>query len=76
MSIGYVTFLMGALIACAAFLVNYIQMQSELTTKITEVSRMESELNSLKLSMMKSTAGSPVILTWKRSRELPSASWE
>ena len=50
MSIGYVTFLMGALIACAAFLVNYIQMQSELTTKITEVSRMESELNSLKLS--------------------------
>ena len=28
MSIGYVTFLMGALIACAAFLVNYIQMQS------------------------------------------------
>ena len=50
MSIGYVAFLMGALIACAVFLVNYIQMQSELTTKITEVSRMESELNSLKLS--------------------------
>ena len=45
MSIGYVTFLMGALIACAFCLVNYIQMQSELTTKITEVSRMESELN-------------------------------
>ena len=40
MSIGYVTFLMGALIACAFCLVNYIQMQSELTTKITEVSRM------------------------------------
>ena len=50
MSIGYVTFLMGALIAYAFCLVNYIQMQSELTTKITEVSRMESELNSLKLS--------------------------
>ena len=49
MSIGYVTFLMGALIACAFCLVNYIQMQSELTTKITEVSRMESELNSLML---------------------------
>ena len=49
-SIRYVTFLMGAEIASAAFLVNYIQMQSELTTKITEVSRMESELNSLKLS--------------------------
>ena len=53
MSIGYVTFLMGALIACAAFLVNYIQMQSELTTKITEVSRMEIEQNSLKLSNKK-----------------------
>ena len=38
------------MIACAFCLVNYIQMQSELTTKITEVSRMESELNSLKLS--------------------------
>lgn len=50
MSIGYVAFLMGALLACAVFLVNYIQMQSELTAKITEVSRMESELNSLKLS--------------------------
>ena len=50
MSIGYVTFLMVALVACAFFLVNYIQMQSQLTTKITEVSRMESELNALKLS--------------------------
>ena len=50
MSIGYVTLLMGFLIACVAFLVNNIQMQSELTTKITEVSRMESELNSQKLS--------------------------
>ena len=47
MSIGYVTFLMVALVACAFFLVNYIQMQSELTARITEVSRMESELNSL-----------------------------
>ena len=37
MSIGYVTFLMVALVACAFFLVNYIQMQSQLTTKITEV---------------------------------------
>lgn len=50
MSIGYVTFLMAALVACAFFLVNYIQMQSQLTTKITEVSRMESELNALKLA--------------------------
>ena len=50
MSISYVTFLMVALVACAFFLVNYIQMQSQLTTKITEVSRMESELNALKLS--------------------------
>ena len=45
MSIGYVTFLMVALVACAFFL-----MQSELTARITEVSRMESELNSLKLA--------------------------
>ena len=76
MSIGYVTFLMGALIACAFCLVNYIQMQSELTTKITEVSRMESELNSLKLSNDESTAGLPAISIWKKSRELPSANLE
>ena len=50
MSIGYVTFLMVALVACAFFLVNYIQMQSQLTTKIAEVSRMESELNALTLA--------------------------
>ena len=50
MSIGYVTFLMVALVACAFFLVNYIQMQSKPTARITEVSRMESELNSLKLA--------------------------
>lgn len=58
------------------FLVNYIQMQSELTARITEVSRMESELNSLKLAMMKNTVALPVISTWKRSRGLPSANWE
>ena len=56
MSIGYVTFLMVALVACAFFLVNYIQMQSELTARITEVSRMESELNSLKLEEIKRIA--------------------
>lgn len=49
MSIGYVAFLMGALLACGLVLVNYIQLQAELTNKMQNVARLESELNSMKL---------------------------
>ena len=50
MSIGYA--LMVALMACAFFSGELYPdaVRTDLTTKITEVSRMESELNSLKLS--------------------------
>lgn len=50
MNIGYILFLSGALLACTFCLVRYIQMQSEITTKIAQISKMEKELNSLKLS--------------------------
>lgn len=50
MSIGYVAFLMGALLACGMVLVNYIQLQAELTNKMQNVARLESEINSMKLA--------------------------
>lgn len=50
MNAGYVLFLGVALIAAAFILVNYIQLQSELTNLTKEVAAQASELNYLKLS--------------------------
>ena len=50
MSLGYVVFLMAALCTCAVVLINYIQLQADLTSKTEIVSQMERELNNLKLS--------------------------
>ncbi|MCM1045336.1 MAG: cell division protein FtsL [Candidatus Gastranaerophilales bacterium] len=49
MSMGYVLFLVAALGACAMILINYVQLQAELTTKIQNVASRESELNTLRL---------------------------
>lgn len=50
MSIGYVTFLVGALCACAFVLINYIQLQAELTNKMQSVAALESQINSMRLA--------------------------
>ena len=50
MNLGYVVFLMAALITCAVVLINYVQLQAELTNKIETVATLESRLNNLKLS--------------------------
>lgn len=50
MSAGYVVFLAVALCTAAFILVNYIQLQSELTTLTKTVADKESELNTLRLS--------------------------
>ena len=50
MSAGYVMFLAVALCAAAFILLNYIQLQSELTTLTKTVADKQSELNGLKLS--------------------------
>lgn len=50
MNIGYVLFLVCALFVCSLVLVHYIQLQSDLTSKINEVSHMEKELNTMKRS--------------------------
>ena len=50
MSLGYVVFLTAALLACAVILINYVQLQTEVTNKIATVATLESKLNNLKLS--------------------------
>lgn len=50
MSFGYVAFLIGALVACGMVLINYVQLQAELTNKRQNVARLESELNTAKLA--------------------------
>jgi len=50
MSLGYVVFLMAALCVAGMILINYIQLQSEVTNKIKNIASLESELNHLKLS--------------------------
>ena len=50
MSLGYVAFLMAALLVSAVILINYIQVQSAYTNSTKEIARLESKLNTLKLS--------------------------
>lgn len=50
MNLGYVLFLVAAMAVTAMVLINYIQLQSRITNNVTEISRMESCLNELKLA--------------------------
>lgn len=50
MNPGYVIFLLGALCICAVVLINYVQLQSEITTTVKRISTMESELNTMQLA--------------------------
>ena len=50
MNLGYVLFLAAAMCTAALVLVNYIQLQAELTNQIKDVAAKESQLKSLKLS--------------------------
>lgn len=49
MSLGYMAFLMVALCTCAVVLINYVQLQADLTTKTQIIAARESELNKLTL---------------------------
>lgn len=49
MNMGYMVFLAAALCTCGIILVNYIQLQSELTTRTKNVAKLESKLNVLKM---------------------------
>lgn len=50
MSAGYVLFLSLALLATGCILVSYIKLQSDITNSIKNISRLENELNDLKLA--------------------------
>lgn len=50
MNLGYVLFLVAAMAITAMVLISYIQLQSQITNNVTEISRMESRLNELKLA--------------------------
>lgn len=50
MSLGYVMFLMGALCCSGLVLINYIQLQSDITTKVETIAKLERDINNLKLS--------------------------
>lgn len=50
MNLGYVLFIIGALAAAAIILMSYIRLQSDIITSVQQISRLESQLNDLKLS--------------------------
>lgn len=50
MNLGYVFFLMGALCICAVVLINYLQLQADITTKVKHISSLESTLNTKQLA--------------------------
>lgn len=50
MSFGYVAFLTAAFCTCAFLLINYIQLQAELTNRTKGIETLESQLNTMKLT--------------------------
>ena len=50
MNLGYVLFLIGALIAAAMILMSYIRVQSAIIVSVKNIASLESELNNLKLT--------------------------
>ena len=50
MSFGYVVFLIAAFCTCGFILINYIQLQSELTNRTKNIAKLESELNTMRLT--------------------------
>jgi len=50
MNLGYVSFLVTAMLITAMVLINYIQLQSQITNNVEQISYLESQLNDLKLA--------------------------
>lgn len=50
MNLGYVMFLVVALVSAAFVLIGYIRIQSDITLCVKRIASLESELNSLRLS--------------------------
>lgn len=50
MNLGYVVFLIAAMLVTGSVLINYIQLQSDITNNVEKISYMERQLNDLKLA--------------------------
>lgn len=50
MNFGYVVFLIAAFCTCAFILINYIQLQAELTNRTKGLAALDSKLNTLRLA--------------------------
>lgn len=50
MSLGYVMFLIGALCCAGVVLINYVQLQADITQRVERTAKLESKLNNLKLA--------------------------
>lgn len=50
MNLGYVLFLVAALVSAAMILIGYIRIQSDIIISVRNIASMESELNNLRLS--------------------------
>ena len=50
MNLGYVAFLVLAMLVTAGVLINYIQLQSQITNNVEQISYLERQLNDLKLA--------------------------
>ena len=50
MNLGYVLFLTAALLLTGIVLIGYIRMESKITSSVKQISKLESQLNSLKQS--------------------------
>lgn len=50
MNLGYVIFLIGALVVAAMILMSYIRVQSDIIMSVRNIASLESELNNVKLS--------------------------
>lgn len=50
MNLGYVTFLVAALLVTGAILIQYIQLQADITNTVKNISKLESQLNDLRLA--------------------------
>ena len=50
MNIGYIAVMAAALVVVCAVLMSYIKMQSDITNHITNISKLESQLNEMKLA--------------------------
>ena len=49
-NLGYISFMIASVLVVCVVLMGYINLQSDITNRVTHISKMESELNNLKLA--------------------------